>query len=384
MESFSVFGLFDLFSLDHLVEVLGDAWSLDWVSLGILLHELVNLLTISLVLDQPFSVLKSLDKDINLLVEFAEVDLHVLLLTLRVLSLFVTIEVVHLVLLSWVFSKILGDFTILLVVVENFQIKLLLLWSKSESNLLEVSLGVGVLLSHESLSSLEGFSLNIVGCLREKVAQVIQFILVYTHEDDIGKTLHWLLGGSLLATFVGVWIVLKGLDNNVGLQLLENLVISEVRELWQVEDWLLFLDLIVVVVVDLDNSLSNKIHLLDVTLVTNNGLTRCVKSTEHVDDELVGESSLTFVEEVIERLLELLENSCVLDQLGLHLWGDLLVENKLLNNQVKIVHEGLLNILSDIVIESWLDVEWLVGLFNLLNPHIEGVKFIFDQVIKVV
>jgi hypothetical protein len=286
--------------LDHLVEVLGNAWSLDGVSLGILLHELIDLLAIGLVLDQAFSVLKSLDKNVNLLVQLAEVDLHVLLLTLRVLSLFVTVEIVHLVLLSWILCKILGELTILLVVVENLQVKIILLWSKSESNLLEVSLGVGVLLSHESLSSLEGLSLNVVGSLREKVAEVIQFVLVDTHEDDVGKTLHWLLGGFLLAAFVGVWIVLKGLDDNIGLQLLEDLVVSEVRELWQVEDWLLLLDLIVVIVVDLYDSLSDEIHLLDVTLVTNDGLSRGIESTEHVDDELVGETSLAFVEEVVE------------------------------------------------------------------------------------
>jgi hypothetical protein len=162
------------------------------------------------------------------------------------------------------------------------------------------------------------------------------------------------------------------------------LVVSEVRELWQVEDWLLLLDLIVVVVVDLNDSLSDEIHLLDVTLVTNDSLSRGVESAEHIDDELVGETSLAFVEEVVERFLKLLEDSGVLDKLGLHFWGDLLVENELLNNQVEIVHEGLLNVLSDIVIESWLDVERLVGLLDFLDPHIKGIKFIFDQVIKVV
>ena len=72
--------MLDLLSLDHLVEVLGDAWCLNWISLGILLDKLVDLLAISLVLDQTLSVLKSLDKDVDLLVELGEVDLHVLLL----------------------------------------------------------------------------------------------------------------------------------------------------------------------------------------------------------------------------------------------------------------------------------------------------------------
>jgi hypothetical protein len=256
--------------------MLRDASSLNGVSLGILLHELIDLLTIGLVLNQAFSILKSLDKDINLLVQLAEVDLHVLFLTLRVLSLFISVEVVHLVILIWVVIKILGEIALSLVVVDNFFIKLIILWCRGLPNLLEVSLGVSVLLSHESLSSLKSLSLNVVGSLREKVAEVIQFVFVHTHEDDVGKTLHWLLGVSLRATFVGVWIVLKGLDDNVGLQLLQNLVVSEVREFWQVEDWLLFLDLIIVVVVDFDDSLSDEIHFLDVTLVTNDGLTWCV------------------------------------------------------------------------------------------------------------
>lgn len=195
--------------------MLGDAWSLDGVSLGILLDELIDLLAISLLLDQALSVLQSLDKNVNLFVELAKVDLHVLLLTLRVLSLFVTVEVVHFVVLSWVLSKKRLELTVLLVVIENIFVKFIILWSKSLSNLLKVSLGVGVLLSHESLSSLKGLSLNVVGSLWEKIAKVVQFILVNTHENDIRETLHWLSWGFSRATFVGVWIVLKSFDNNV-------------------------------------------------------------------------------------------------------------------------------------------------------------------------
>lgn len=79
-----------------------------------------------------------------------------------------------------------------------------------------------------------------------------------------------------------------------------------------------------------------------------------------------------------------MEDSSVLDELSLHLWCDLLVENELFNDQVEIIHEGLLYVLSDIVIESWLDVEWLVRFLNLLDPHVKGVKFVLNQVIKVV
>ena len=148
------------------------------------------------------------------------------------------------------------------------------------------------------------------------------------------------------------------------------MVVTEVRELGEVQDWLFLLDFIVVIIVDLHDTLSDEVHFLHIALVADDGLTRGVKPTEHVDDQLVGEASLALVEEMVERFLELLENSRVLDKLRLHLRGDLLIENELLDNEVEIVHEGLLNILTDVIVQSWLNMEWLVRLFNLLNPHV--------------
>lgn len=55
----------------------------------------------------------------------------------------------------------------------------------------------------------------------------------------------------------------------------------------------------------------------------------------------------------------------------MHLWGDLLIELELFDDEVEIVQKSLFNILSDVVIESWLDMERLVRLLNLLDPHIE-------------
>ena len=280
--------------------------------------------------------------------------------------------------------EILAELTMLLVVVKNLKVKIFLLRSKGETDLLEVSLRVGVLLSHESLSSLKSLSLDVVSSLGEEIAQVVQFVLVHAHENDIGERLHWLGWRSLLATFVGVWIVLKCLDHDVGLQLLQNLVVSEIGEFREIEDWLFLLDFIIVVVIHLDDTLSNEVHFLDITLVTDDSLAWSVKSAEHVDDQLVGKSSLTLIEEMVEGLLELLENSSVLDEFSLHLWSNLLVEDKLLNDQVEIIHEGLLDILSDVIIESWLNMEWLVRLLNLLDPHVQGIKLVLDEVIEVV
>ena len=62
----------------------------------------------------------------------------------------------------------------------------------------------------------------------------------------------------------------------------------------------------------------------------------------------------------------------------MHLWGDLLIELELFDDEVEIVQKSLFNILSDVVIESWLDMERLVRLLNLLDPHIERVKFLLN------
>jgi len=176
----------------------------------------------------------------------------------------------------------------------------------------------------------------------------------------------------------------QGLEDNIGLQVVQNLVISKVGELGQVKDWLLLLVLIIFIVEDFDKTLSNKVHLLNITLVTDNSFTWSVNSAVHVDDQLIGESSLALLKEVVEGSLEFLEDSGVLDKISLHLWCDLLVELELLDNQIEIVQEGLFNIFSDVVVQSWLNVEWLVGLLDLFDPHIQGVEFLFDEIIEVI
>lgn len=68
----------------------------------------------------------------------------------------------------------------------------------------------------------------------------------------------------------------------------------------------------------------------------------------------------------------------------MHLWGDLLVELELFDNKVEIVQESLFDVLSDIIIKSWLNMERLVRLFDLLDPHVKRVKFLFNQIIEVI
>lgn len=44
----------------------------------------------------------------------------------------------------------------------------------------------------------------------------------------------------------------------------------------------------------------------------------------------------------------------------------------------------MFNIFSNVIVQSWLDMEWFVWLLNLFDPHIQGVKFFFDEVVEVI
>lgn len=211
---------------------------------------------------------------------------------------------------------------------------------------------LSILLLHEPLSSLKRFSFDVLGSLWEELAQVHQVVLADAHENDVGQLAH-------LLVLLGV--VAQGSENDVGLQVVENLIVTEITELWQVKNGLFVLAIFAALVgVKFHNTLSDEEELLDVALVADDSLAGSVDSAVHVDDELVGETSLALIEEMVERLLEFLEHSSILDKFSLHLWSDLLVESKLLDDQVEIVFESLFNILSDIVVESWLDMERLV------------------------
>jgi hypothetical protein len=78
------------------------------------------------------------------------------------------------------------------------------------------------------------------------------------------------------------------------------LVVTEVRELWKVENWLLFLNFIIFVVENFNEALSDKVHLLDIALVRNDNFAGGIDSAVHCDDELISEASLAFFEEVVE------------------------------------------------------------------------------------
>lgn len=235
---------------------------------------------------------------------------------------------------------------------------------------------LSVLLLHEPLSSLKRFSLDVLGSLWEELAQVHQVVLADAHENDVGQLAHLL---------VLLGIVAQGSENDVRLQVVENLIVTEITELWQVKNGLFVLAIFAALVgVKFHNTLSDEEELLDVALVADDSLAGSIDSAVHVDNELVGEASLALIEKVVEGLFEFLEHSGILNQVSLHLWRDLLIELEFFNDQVEIIHEGLFDVLSDVVVKSWLDMEWLVGLFNLLDPHVELIQFLLNQVIEVI
>ena len=246
-------------------------------------------------------------------------------------------------------------------------------------------LGVDRFLLHEPDSPLPGSLLDVFCRLWEQVAKLLDLLLLHTHEQDVGK---------LLLMFVVVQGLLVSLVNQVGFEVEEDLEVAEVGVLGEVQDRFLFVNssllvvtnfiVISLIVVHVDQSLSDEEHLLDVGLVADHDLAWDVDPAEHVDDQVVGEASLALLEEVVEGLLEVSEGPSALDEFSLHLGSDLLVELELLDDQVEIVQEGLLDVLSDVVVKGWLDVVWLVRLLDFLNPHVKGVELLLDKVIEVV
>ena len=162
------------------------------------------------------------------------------------------------------------------------------------------------------------------------------------------------------------------------------MVVTEVAVFGQVKNRSLFVKLIVFVIVDFYEALSDEVHLLDIALVADDTFAGCRDATIHLDDKLICEASFALLKEMIERSLKLLEDASVLNKISLHFGCDLLVKLELLNDEVEIVQECLFNILADIVVKCWLDVEWLVRLLNFLDPHIKRVKLLLDEVIEVI
>lgn len=93
-----------------------------------------------------------------------------------------------------------------------------------------------------------------------------------------------------------------------------------------------------------------------------------VLTSVHPDNELISETDLTRVEEVLESLDELVKD--FLYQFSLHLRSQLLVQLVLFNDQVIIRAEGLLDSFLDSLRQFRWHVVWLVTALDSLHPEV--------------
>lgn len=276
-----------ILSANLLFKELSDGFSI-LITLGLLVSFLAvdfvdDAFLISHFSHHAVSTFECFNQKVNSLIELVEIHLHVFFLTFEILWLLITIEIFKLV---FIFN--IGIVSILRLLNRcgtlDLAVILILLLVFDDS-------GVGVLLKHESVSSFQGSSLDVLCSLWEEITELLQDIFGNTHENDVRQ---------LLWCSCGIWSMSESLENKVRFQVVEDLVVTKVRVFRQVQDWLLLLNLIVLIVEDFNKSLSDEVHLLDIAFVTNDHFTWCVDPAVHANDELVGKSSFTFFEEMVE------------------------------------------------------------------------------------
>ena len=142
-----------------------------------------------------------------------------------------------------------------------------------------VLLGVEISLLDELFSSLEGLSSQVLFSLREKVAKLCKLSLLDAHEDV-------LLRDHILEVSIRTELLFQtqSFDSDIGFQRFEDLVIAEEAVCRQVQNGQIFDALVVVVIEDLNDTLSDEIQVFDVGLVGDYMLTVGVEPAEHVDN----------------------------------------------------------------------------------------------------
>jgi hypothetical protein len=165
--------------------------------------------------------------------------------------------------------------------------------------------------------------------------------------------------------------ILGCLENDVGLQVIYDLIVAKDGELWQkheVSDLKL--------IIHGNGTLLDEIKLAELLSIGDYSGIRLINPSKHVYDELINETALTVLKEVSELCLEVLEN-CTYD-LCLHFWWDLLIEVEFFNNQIEVVQEGIVNKLLNVAIQIRRDVVRLVGSFYFLDPNVEHAELFID------
>ena len=85
------------------------------------------------------------------------------------------------------------------------------------------------------------------------------------------------------------------------------MIISEVRESREIEDWLFFSQLIIFIVEHLNLPSLNEIHFFHTALVADNSLSWLINSAVKVNNQLIDKPSLTLFEEMVETSFKLFE-----------------------------------------------------------------------------
>lgn len=101
------------------------------------------------------------------------------------------------------------------------------------------------------------------------------------HENDINLLV------LLISGFLFFWVASQGFEYHVGLEIKENMVVAEVTEFGKIENgWrlLIFEELIIIVIFDFNDTLSNEVHFFYVTFVADNNSSLVVESAIHIDD----------------------------------------------------------------------------------------------------
>ena len=122
-------------------------------------------------------------------------------------------------------------------------------------------------------------------------------------------------------------------------------------------------------VVQVDFAFADEVDLSEFLAAVHQGLAWVENTSIHPDDELISESNLTSAEEVVKASDEVLKD-------GLHKFSLVpgrqhLVELILLDDQVEIKEECLPHILSNVEVQFRIEVVWLRGALNFLDPKVK-------------
>lgn len=192
----------------------------------------------------------------------------------------------------------------------------------------------------------------------EQVAQVQEDFTVYTHKTGLST----MFGSS---------------EAYVGFKITYDLIVTKDR-VWRQQHKVFNQELIE----HGYSPLLNEVYLAELLPIAHYSQVRFVYPREHIDYQLIHEPSLTVLKEMFEVCLKVLKYR--LHYLSLHLGRYLLIEVELFNNQIKIVHEGIMHVLLDVTVKVRGDIVGLVRTLYLFNPDIQETQLFIDETLEVV